>query len=69
MITIYEVKEIREKRKELNLTQEKMAGILKIGITTYKRYEKGLDMPVSKAKKCTEYFKKLEALEKAIVED
>ncbi len=45
-----------------------MAHILKIGITTYKKYEKELDMPLSRVKKCTEYFLALEEVEKKITE-
>ena len=68
MITVFDVHEIRAKRKELSITQEKMAHILKISMSTYQKYERDMEMPISKIKKCTEYFLALEEVDEKITE-
>lgn len=66
MISVYDVPEIRAKRKELSITQEKMAHVLKVSLSTYQKYERDFDMPISKVKKCTEYFLALEEVDEKI---
>ncbi len=63
---VYDVEQIKEKRKELGISQNKMASLLKINIRTYRRYEREDDMLFSQILKCTEYLKKTEELENNI---
>jgi DNA-binding XRE family transcriptional regulator len=66
MISVFDVPEIRVMRKKLGVTQDKMAQVLKISLSTYQKYERGSDMPISRVKKCTEYILALEEVEKKI---
>jgi DNA-binding XRE family transcriptional regulator len=66
MAHIFVVSEIRKKRIELKVTQEKMASLLGVTSQSYLYYEKKGDMWLLQALKCTEYLLALEELEKKI---